>query len=166
VRGRRIGDESMESLMLQELFLNPAKFGLRSRRLDWLVPRILGPVCTYYLRIQHEEEAGHGYNKAAEDRMRQTVANAFKEVFTLEIPEQVGESVTIRSSSGEVYHVMGPGTAEAACECIYFMRGNICKHIVKVSILHGQTVYKVPFDVSSTARIQPPIRVLPGELTN
>jgi hypothetical protein len=63
-------------------------------------------------------------------------------------------------------HLCGRPGAEAACECIYFMRGNICKHIVKVSILHGQTVYKVPFDVSSTARIQPPIRVLPGELTN
>lgn len=117
---------------------------------------ILGPVCTYYLRIQHGEEAGHGYNKAAENMMRLTVEKAFQEAFTLDIPEQVGESVTIRGSSGEVYRVMGPGTAEAACKCIYFMRGNICKHIVKASVLHSQTVYNFPLMSQVLPEFSPP----------
>ena len=117
---------------LQEKFLNPAKQGMRARRIDWLLHVLLGNVCQYYMHAEHAVNVQHGYNKAMENLVRQAVANAQAD-FHLEMPEAAGEAVKIKSCSSEVVHkVTRPGTPEAGCDCNFFMRGNICKHIIKV----------------------------------
>ena len=123
--------------IVQELFLNPAKQGLRARRIDWLLHVLLGSVCSHYMHAEHAINAGRGYNKAMEEQLRKTVSNAQQE-FAIEMPAAIGEAVKIRSLSSDtayMYIVTRPGTPEAGCNCIFFMRGNVCKHIIKVSFL-------------------------------
>ena len=50
-------------------------------------------------------------------------------------------SATVQSSDGSrVYEVTDPGTATAGCECVHFIRGNTCKHIVKVQLLATEVI--------------------------
>ena len=54
----------------------------------------------------------------------------------VKLPEGDDAPAFVRSSAtaSVEYSVCGAGTAEASCTCIYFQRGNLCKHIIKVFV--------------------------------
>jgi hypothetical protein len=119
---------------LQEYFLNRFKQGLRSRRIDWLLHVLLGPVTSFYLHKVVAAEQGLGYNKSMENLVTKSAFQASKIGDSqLTLPERQGEAVIVQSSTtAAVYMVTCPGTPEAGCDCTYFLRGNLCKHIMKV----------------------------------
>jgi hypothetical protein len=114
--------------------LNRSKQGLRSRRIDWLLHILLGAVTSFYLHKEFAAEQGLGYNKAMDNLVTKSAVQASKiEDSQLTIPREQGEAFLVQSSTTDaVYRVTRPGKPEAGCDCTYFMRGNLCKHIIKV----------------------------------
>ena len=120
--------------LLQEFFLNPSKHGLRARRVDWLLHILLGELAEHYMHKEFKEEL-KGWNTAAEAQIKASISASDNiDEGRIQLPVDIGEPAFVRSSDGEgrTYRVTAPGTAEAGCECVHFMRGNLCKHIIKV----------------------------------
>lgn len=86
----------------------------------------------------HKEctEEMSGWNKAAEDQIKLSCqASQTIDDNRVLLPEEIGAPATVYGSGegARTYKVTAPGTADAGCSCTHFMRGNTCKHIVKVS---------------------------------
>lgn len=123
-------------MYLQDLFLS-SKQGLRSRRIDWLLHVILGELHAYYFHRECTALAGFGFNKAAEESIRKSVEKAWDiQDMEVALPANYGEAAFVKSASASHFSgqhsVTHPGTPEAGCSCVHFIRGNICKHIIKV----------------------------------
>ena len=70
--------------------------------------------------------------KAIEGSVQRAAAIADSSVC---LPTAESEVATVPSASdpSQRHSVFAPGTADATCTCQHFLRGNVCKHIMKVS---------------------------------
>ena len=115
--------------------MNPSKHGMRGRRLDWLANQLITKVIEHYLPRQHAKAAYFKRSLQLEKDVMRTVQNAADiPADHVTLPAAAGGAAQVRSSQDAAQHytVSQPGTAAAACTCTYAMRGNVCKHIVKV----------------------------------
>lgn len=109
---------------------------LRGRRVDWLCWFLIRKVVDKVLHAQHLKEAGFRPNRTMETMVSSSVTAA-RQIpdSAVKLPEGAGQPAFVRSSaqSGIEYTVCSAGGADASCSCVHFSRGNLCKHIIKVS---------------------------------
>ncbi len=113
---------------------------LRSRRVDWLCWYLTKVLVDKVLHTQHVKQVGFKRNAAMEALVTASV-RAAAEISDACVKVSEGEDAPafVRSSADDSveYSVCGAGTAEASCTCVYFQRGNLCKHIIKVYMKPG-----------------------------
>lgn len=110
---------------------------LRSRRVDWLCWYLTRVLVDKVLHFQHVKHAGFKRNTAMEALVTTSVRGALEiSNACVKLSEGDDAPAFVRSSADASleYSVCGAGTAEASCTCVYFQRGNLCKHIIKVCI--------------------------------
>lgn len=115
--------------------LNIRKRTLLSRRLDWLVWYLLGPVREYFHRQSLLKRFGILVNHKAEQRVQAAIQAA------QEIPNSAVHSqdekhklvlVDSTAERGVQHQVVHAGGAMGACSCPEGCRGSVCKHLIKV----------------------------------
>lgn len=119
---------------MQDKFLSDKKAMLRGRRVDWLLHCLIFKVAAYYLHNQHRKHAEFSRNRILEIEAIGIVKRA------AEIPDEAVQlsmdpaaEAVVQGSDDKAYTICNPGTADATCTCTSFLRGSVCKHIVKVS---------------------------------
>ena len=116
---------------------------LRSRRVDWLCWYLIRVLVDKVLHFQHVKQAGFKRNAAMEALVTTSVRAAMDiSDACVKVSEGDDAPAFVRSSANASveYSVCGAGTAEASCTCVYFQRGNLCKHIIKVRIKTHNTI--------------------------
>ena len=106
-------------------------------RVDWLCWYLTTVLVDKVLHFQHVKQAGFKRNAAMEALVTTSVRGALEiSNACVNLPESDEAPAFVRSSADASveYSVCGAGTAEASCTCVYFQRGNLCKHIIKVCI--------------------------------
>lgn len=114
---------------------------LHARRLDQLLHLLVTTFKEYYLHKLHDKQAGFKTNPALEGRVKDVCRRAKQMSDSqVQLPEEASGIATVTSDQGVVYQIHCPGTADANCDCHYNARGEVCKHIIKVSCnsLHCQ----------------------------
>lgn len=140
---------SMEAfhVTLKQQFLN-GKRKIHGRRLDWLFHILTTEVVAYFWYQQHLKMGGFGKNPAVSTVVESSVGRALK------IPDSdvrylrnvhfpsLGQVAHVRSQSNrEVwYDVFNAQSGWACCTCDWAVRGNQCKHQVKVMLMEGVPV--------------------------
>ena len=115
--------------------MNPSKQIMRGRRLDWLAQQLITKVIEHYLQRQHAKAVYFKRNLQQEKMMTQTVQRAADipdDHVTLPAADDAAAEVQSSTDAALRYTVSHPSTAAAACNCPHAMRGNVCKHVVKV----------------------------------
>lgn len=117
---------------LQGRFLT-GKQRLRGRRLDWLVHHTLTHVANDYLHMLHKKSVGAIYSSKMEAQITKSALNAMTiPEANITLPNAEDEMASIQNANHETYHIAEPGTANANCTCNWYIRGNTCKHVMKV----------------------------------
>jgi hypothetical protein len=133
---------------------------LRSRRVDWLCWYLTKVLVDKVLHFQHVKQAGFKRNAAMEALVTASVRAAVDisdACVKLSEGDDAPAFVKSSASASIEYSVCGAGTAEASCTCVYFQRGNLCKHIIKV---HINFEYQQSFCWSSCALVDAKISCL------
>ncbi|MCO5587623.1 hypothetical protein L7F22_041572 [Adiantum nelumboides] len=111
---------------------------IHGRRVDWLIKRLLCSCHSYFWYQEMLKDAGFKRNFAIMDVVKNSLARA------LEIPDEYvrfhGDDpkhakVLSLSKQLHFYTVLNADVEWATCNCDWAIRGNLCKHQVKVMIL-------------------------------
>lgn len=119
---------------MQLMIAEDGKKLLHSGRIDQLLHLLMKVFQEYYLYKLHCKQIGCTSNPALEKRVKEVCQHADQiHESSVQLPEQSDGAALVKKDLGIIYHVTSPGSAEASCDCMHFLRGEICKHIMKVS---------------------------------
>lgn len=125
---------------LQARFLGGKK-RLESRRLDWLVYIILGPMADHYKISRHQKSQGVVLNRAARRHVNDAIVKARTVPDTAVSMQPQPGHAQVQSSSTEGLHYsvsgLGDNIHELSCTCPMGQMRQLCKHVVKVLLHQG-----------------------------
>lgn len=138
--------ETFHATLKQQFFNGKRK--IHGRRLEWLFHMLTTEIVPYFWYQQHVKMGGFGKNPSVSTIVETSVARALK------IPDSDvryprnshfsswGHVAQVRSQSNKEvwYEVFNAQCGWACCTCDWAVRGNQCKHQVKVMLMEGVQV--------------------------
>ncbi|MCO5582895.1 hypothetical protein L7F22_036797 [Adiantum nelumboides] len=125
--------------ILKSKFLGGRR-SIHGRRVDWLIKMLVSSCHSYFWYHEMLKDAGFKKNFKVMDVVKNSLARA------MEIPDEYvrfhGDNykhakVLSLSKQLHVYTILNADVEWATCSCDWAIRGNICKHQVKVMMLIG-----------------------------
>lgn len=110
-----------------------------ARRMDWFIYTLLKRVELYYWNIARQKKAGFANNYKLEHMLETSMEKAKI------IPDHhcilhadIQNSYWVQSQSSlKTYLVIYSDQGFSSCDCLWAMKGNFCKHVIKIGMLHG-----------------------------
>ena len=120
--------------------LRASKGRAHGRRLDWVIYELTGEILSHYWYQAMRKQHGFVPNLKQEQFVINAVLKA-REIpdscVTLPIADDRPALVTSKTNPTKLYSVYNPDCEWGCCNCAWALKGNICKHQVKVlMILH------------------------------
>ena len=120
--------------------LRASKGRAHGRRLDWVIYELTGEILSHYWYQAMRKQHGFVPNLKQEQFVINAVLKA-REIpdscVTLPIADDGPALVTSKNNPSKLYSVYSPDCEWGCCDCVWALKGNICKHQVKVlMILH------------------------------
>lgn len=115
--------------------LRSGKQRLDGRRIDWLISELVGPVLTHYWYRDNLKSKGFKRNVRQEEFISNVVWTA-REIpdVNVHLPTVPGHPAIVDSvqTAGRSYTIYAPATTWACCDCPWALKGNLCKHQIRV----------------------------------
>ena len=120
--------------------LRASKGRAHGRRLDWVIYELTGEILSHYWYQSMRKQHGFVPNLKQEQFVINAVLKA-REIpdscVTLPIADDGPALVTSKTNPDKLYSVYSPDCEWGCCDCMWALKGNICKHQIKVlMILH------------------------------
>ena len=120
--------------------LRASKGRAHGRRLDWVIYELTGEILSHYWYQAMRKLHGFVPNLKQEQFVINAVIKA-REIpdscVTLPIADDGPALVTSMNNAAKLYSVYNPECEWGCCDCMWALKGNICKHQIKVlMILH------------------------------
>ena len=120
--------------------LRASKGRAHGRRLDWVIYELTGEILSHYWYQAMRKQHGFVPNLKQEQFVTNAVLKA-REIpdccVTLPIADGGPALVTSVNNPAKLYSVYNPDCEWGCCDCVWALKGNICKHQIKVlTILH------------------------------
>ena len=120
--------------------LRASKGRAHGRRLDWVIYELTGEILSHYWYQSMRKQHGFVPNLRQEQFVINSVLKA-REIpdscVTLPIADDGPALVTSKNNPSKLYSVYSPDCEWGCCDCVWALKGNICKHQIKVlMILH------------------------------
>ena len=120
--------------------LRASKGRAHGRRLDWVIYELTEEILSHYWYQAMRKQHGFVNNLKQEQFVINAVLKA-REIpdscVTLPIADDGPALVTSKTNAAKVYSVYSPDCEWGCCDCLWALKGNICKHQVKVlQMLH------------------------------
>ncbi|KAL5709574.1 hypothetical protein ACHQM5_020249 [Ranunculus cassubicifolius] len=122
------------------------------QRVDWLVHKLTTELHSSYWLDRHADESGSFQNVKAEYIASTSWyrANQIPDTaITIDDKDALFAKVASQNESGKTYTVWNPGSEFALCDCDWSLKGNLCKHIIKVNQLMSQSGIKGNYEGAS-----------------
>ena len=120
--------------------LRASKGRAHGRRLDWVIYELTGEILSHYWYQAMRKQHGFVPNLKQEQFVINAVLKAREipdSAVTLPIVDDGPALVTSRKNPSKFYSVYSPDCEWGCCDCFWALKGNICKHQIKVlMILH------------------------------
>lgn len=119
---------------------------IHGRRIDWLIQKLLCSCHSYYWYQNMLKDAGFKKNFNILGLVKSSLERAKK------IPDhhvqfcgEQNKNARVKSQSQDKlwYKLRNVDCEWACCDCEWAMKGNICKHQIKVMLVNGLHAYKV-----------------------
>ena len=118
--------------------LRASKGRAHGRRLDWVIYELTEDILSHYWYQSMRKQHGFVPNLKQEQFIINVVLKA-REIpdscVTLPIANDGPALVTSKTTAGKLYIVYNPDCEWGCCDCMWAMKGNICKHQVKVLMM-------------------------------
>ena len=118
--------------------LRASKGRAHGRRLDWVIYELTEDILSHYWYQAMRKQHGFVPNLKQEQFVINAVLKA-REIpdscVTLPIADDGPALVTSKSNAGKLYTVYNPDCEWGCCDCLWAMKGNICKHQIKVLMM-------------------------------
>ena len=118
--------------------LRASKGRAHGRRLDWVIYELTEEILSHYWYQAMRKQHGFVPNLKQEQFVINAVLKA-REIpdscVTLPIADDGPALVTSKSTASKVYLVYNPDSEWGCCDCAWALKGNICKHQVKVLLM-------------------------------
>ena len=120
--------------------LRASKGRAHGRRLDWVIYKLTGEILSHYWYQSMRKQNGFVPNLKQEQFVINAVVKARKipdSCVTLPIADDGPALVTSSNNPSTLYSMYSPDCEWGCCDCAWALKGNICKHQIKVlMILH------------------------------
>ena len=136
--------ESYHGLLKSKFLCN--RKTIHGRRIDWLIKGLVSSCHSYFWYQEMLKQAGFKQNFKVMDVLKNSLARA------IEIPDEYvkfhnddprSAKVLSMSKQNHRYKVLNADVEWATCECDWALKGNLCKHQVKVMMLNGIDVHTI-----------------------
>jgi len=122
--------------------LRASKGRAHGRRLDWVIYELTEEILSHYWYQAMRKQHGFVPNLKQEQFVINAVLKA-REIsdscVTLPIADDGAALVTLKTNPSKMYSVYSPDCEWGCCDCVWALKGNICKHQIKVlMILHPE----------------------------
>ena len=120
--------------------LRASKGRAHGRRLDWVIYELTGEILSHYWYQAMRKQHGFVPNLKQEQFVINAVLKAREipdSAVTLPIADDGPALVTSKKNPSKFYSIYSPDCEWGCCDCMWALKGNICKHQIKVlMILH------------------------------
>ena len=122
--------------------LHASKGRAHGRRLDWVIYKLTGEILSHYWYQAMRKQHGLVPNLKQEQFVINALLKA-REIpdscVTLPIADDGPALVTSMNNASKLYSVYSPDCEWGCCDCLWALKGNICRHQIKVlMILHPE----------------------------
>ena len=118
--------------------LRAAKGRAHGRRLDWVIYELTEEILSHYWYQAMRKQHGFVPNLKQEQFVINAVLKA-REIpdscVTLPIADDGPAIVTSKTNASKLYSVYNPDCEWGSCDCLWALKGNICKHQIKVLMM-------------------------------
>ena len=118
--------------------LRAAKGRAHGRRLDWVIYELTEEILSHYWYQAMRKQHGFVPNLKQEQFVINAVLKA-REIpdscVTLPIAYDGPAIVTSKTNASKMYFVYNPDCEWGCCDCVWALKGNICKHQIKVLMM-------------------------------
>ena len=118
--------------------LRAAKGRAHGRRLDWVIYELTEEIFSHYWYQAMRKQHGFVPNLKQEQFVINAVLKA-REIpdscVTLPIADDGPAIVTSKTNASKLYSVYNPDCEWGSCDCLWALKGNICKHQIKVLMM-------------------------------
>ena len=118
--------------------LRASKGRAHGRRLDWVIYELTEDILSHYWYQSMRKQHGFVLNLKQEQFIINAVLKA-REIpdscVTLPIANDGPALVTSKTNASKLYSVYNPDCEWGCCDCVWALKGNICKHQIKVLMM-------------------------------
>ncbi|KAE9617161.1 hypothetical protein Lalb_Chr03g0032501 [Lupinus albus] len=108
------------------------------QRVDWLVHKLTTELHSSYWLDRYADESD-SFQNVKEEYIASTSWHRALQIpnsaVTLDDKEHLFAKVVSQKDSSLTHSVWNPGSEFAFCDCLWSMQGNLCKHVIKVSMI-------------------------------